>query len=170
TITFADTGLQSTIAERLLIARKYLDDNSLFLANYADGVADVDLHQLVAFHEARKATATFVSVRPTQMFHSVEVRQDGSVKRIERIDQTSLRMNGGYFVMSPDIFDYINRGEELVEEPFGRLISKKRLIAYRHDGFWACMDTTKEKVLLDDMCSCGDMPWCVWREHKREKR
>jgi glucose-1-phosphate cytidylyltransferase len=163
TITFANTGLRSSIGERLLQVKKYLNDDRPFLANYADGVADVDLNALIKAHTQTNASATFTSVRPTQMFHAVEAAADGAVKKVLRIDQSDMRMNGGYFVMSPEIFDFIEQGDELVEEPFHRMIEQGKLYAHQHDGFWACMDTTKEKLRLDEMCDNDDMPWRVWK-------
>jgi glucose-1-phosphate cytidylyltransferase len=161
-ITFVDTGVSACIGERLKAVQPHLAGEETFLANYTDGLSSVDLPQLIDFHQESDAAATFVSVRPSQTFHKVSIDEFGTVNRIEEIAKTDTWMNGGYFVFSQEFFDYLNHGEELVEEPFQRLIADGKLRSMRHEGFWGCMDTYKEKQLLDDMYDRGETPWAVW--------
>jgi glucose-1-phosphate cytidylyltransferase len=161
-ITFVDTGLTSNIGQRLKAVEKQLDGEETFLANYTDGLADVALPDLIAFHRESGKVASFASVMPRASFHFIESDDHGVVKSIEHIGKSGSRINGGYFVFRREIFQYMKQGEELVEAPFRRLISEQQLIAYRHDGFWACMDTYKERQELEDMFARENAPWAVW--------
>ena len=161
-ITFVDTGADACIGERLSSAKKYLCRDEPFLANYADAVTDVCLNELIRQHQQQDAIATFTSVRPSQSFHTVDSHDGGRVTCMARVDQRELWINGGFFVLAYEFFDYLQPGEDLVDEPFERLISERRLWTYKHDGFWACMDTYKEKQQLDEMIDSGSMPWQVW--------
>ena len=114
--------------------------------------------------KGRQAVASFVSVRPSQSFHRVDVDDDGYVHDIRHVHETDFRINGGFFVLRHAIFDYMRDGEELVEEPFRRLIAERRLIAHRYDGFWAAMDTFKDKTNFDNLHARGDTPWTVWKK------
>jgi glucose-1-phosphate cytidylyltransferase len=129
-------------------------------------VADFCLPQLLEFFGQRQATAAFLSVRPSQSFHPVTVDAGGCVDSIRSVHESNVWINGGFFVFRREIFDYIRDGEELVEAPFRRLIAERKLVSLRHDGFWACMDTYKEKQLLDDMEARGEAPWQVWRRRQ----
>jgi glucose-1-phosphate cytidylyltransferase len=161
-ITFVDTGLLSNIGQRLKAVEEYLDGEEVFLANYTDGLTDLPLEEHIQYFADRGKIATFVSVRPTQSFHVISVEGD-LVNDIQHISRSGFRLNGGYFIFRKDIFRYINEGEELVEEPFHRLIKERQLIAYRHDGFWAAMDTFKEKQQLEELYTRGHAPWEVWK-------
>jgi glucose-1-phosphate cytidylyltransferase len=169
-ITFADTGTTANIGTRLKAVEHYLDGDEVFLANYADNVADFHLPDLTEFFAARQATAAFLSVRPSQTFHPVSVDGGGHVQSIRSVRESDVWINGGFFVFRREIFDYIQNGEELVVEPFRRLIAERKLVSLRHDGFWACMDTYKEKQLLDDMEARGEAPWQVWKHLPHAKR
>ena len=158
-ITFVDTGLQANVGTRLWKVRHLLEDEEVFLANYSDGLTDFPLDQLTDRFIASDAAAAFLAVRPTSRFHVVDARPDGTVKAIEDLSKTDLRINGGFFALRPEIFNHMNYGEELVEEPFGRLIADRKLIAHRYDGFWTAMDTFKDKQHLDDLCAAGSPPW-----------
>ena len=162
-ITFVDTGLYSNIGQRLKGVEPYLEGEDVFLANYTDGLSNLPLPEYLDNFSRRDAIASFVSVRPNQSFHIVGIGDNSVVKDIRHVGQADLWMNGGFFAFKRQIFDYLGEGEELVEEPFGRLIRKGALLAYKHDGFWACMDTFKDKQRLDDMNAQGDCPWEVWR-------
>jgi glucose-1-phosphate cytidylyltransferase len=161
-ITFVDTGLHSNIGQRLLRVRHYLRDEAEFLANYSDGLASVPLDQLIADFRAKQAIASFASVRSPQSFHSVQADASGRVTAVGSVQDEYVRINGGFFALRQEIFDYIEEGDELVERPFARLIEKQRLYAYRWDGFWQCMDTFKDKITYDRMEARGDSPWKVW--------
>lgn len=162
TITFVDTGTHSTIAERLVAVRDHLDGEDRFLANYADGLSDVPLDAVIALHDERDAIATFVTVAPPVSFHLVDVTADNQVTGVRDAAAADLRVNGGFFVFDQAIFDHIEPGDELVVEPFQRLVKSSRLFAHPHDGFWAGMDTFKDRQLLEDLYQAGNAPWQVW--------
>lgn len=163
TITFVDTGLHSNIAQRLLRVRHLLAGEQVFMANYADGLADVPMDEYVAAFAAGQAVASFVSVRSPQSFHVARSTPDGLVTGIAPLGGEDVYINGGFFLFRQQIFDYIEEGEELVEQPFSRLIDKRLLRTYRHEGFWRPMDTFKDKISYDRMASAGNCPWKVWR-------
>lgn len=161
-ITFADTGAKSLIGERLVAVRDHVKDEEVFLANYADGLTDLDLDMPIDHFLNSNKTACFVSVPPTQTFHLVETDGSSRVIRIKHAETSNRWINGGYFILRQRIFDYIRPGEDLVNEPFRRLIHNGELITYKHSGFWACMDTFKERQSLEDLWSKGKAPWRVW--------
>jgi len=161
-ITFVDTGLTSNIGQRLKAVAKHLCDEEFFLANYTDGLSDVPLPSVVTAFQQSNKTACFVSVKPRASFHMIETDSCGVVRSIEHVGKSGARINGGFFVFRREVFNYINGGEELVEEPFYRMISEGQLTSYAHDGFWACMDTFKERQELEDMFAGGKAPWVVW--------
>ena len=162
-ITFVDTGMSTNIGGRLLAVEEYLEGEEMFLANYADTLTDVDLTEVVEAFQASDSVGSFLCVRPSQSFHLVSVDSENFVQEFSDVNQSDVRINGGFFVLRREIFDYMKRGEELVEEPFQRLIAEKRLTAFKHDGFWACMDTFKEKQELEDLYTTGRAPWQVFK-------
>lgn len=162
TITFVDTGLSSSIGERLVAIREYLDGHGDFLANYSDGVTDLPLPAQIEHFRLSGAVASFLSVRPNSSYHVVATDSSGIVTSIAAMATSGLRVNGGYFIFKPEIFEYIGEGEELVEQPFQRLISRRRLVAYEYDGFWMPLDTFKDKQRLDEIYAQGRAPWQVW--------
>jgi glucose-1-phosphate cytidylyltransferase len=161
-ITFVDTGVTAAIGERLKAVEPHLQGESTFLANYADGLSDVHLPSLIDFHHQREAIATLVSVRPTQSFHCVSADESGAVQQIEEIGDTETWMNAGFFVFQQEIFDHLQAGEDLIGEPLLRLAGARQLYSYNHPGFFGCMDTFKEKQVLEDMHARGRAPWAVW--------
>jgi glucose-1-phosphate cytidylyltransferase len=163
-ITFADTGLRANIGQRLAAVEKYVAADELFLANYADGLTDLDFSSYLDFAQRRDKIATFVSVKPNLSYHVANTDPDGLVTDITEVTQSGMRINAGFFVLKTDIFKYINAGEELVIEPFQRLIGDRQLAAYEYDGFFAAMDTFKDKQRLDDLYEAGQPPWEVWKE------
>jgi glucose-1-phosphate cytidylyltransferase len=163
TITCVDTGTNTNIGQRLRAVRPYLGDDEMFLANYSDGLSNLPLPEMIARVQRSNAVAGFTAVRPGGSFHVVSQDPEGYVTSISHLEQSGLRINGGYFVLRQEIFDYLQCGEELVEQPFDRLIAERRLIAYPWDGFWAAMDTFKERQMLEDMYARGETPWMVWR-------
>ena len=166
-ITFADTGLNANIGQRLSAVEKYLDRDEIFMANYSDGLSDLPLDEYVETFRRRDKVASFLSVRPSQSFHVVATRNDGIVTDIRSVENSDFRINGGFFIFKRSIFDHIRPGEELVQEPFQRLIAQGQLLAYDNPGFWASMDTFKDKQRLDDMEAAGRTPWTVWRNASR---
>jgi glucose-1-phosphate cytidylyltransferase len=161
-ITFVDTGLTPNIGMRLKAVEKYVHDEEVFFANYTDGLSDVDLNELAQIFLRSNKLACFVSVKPRASFHMISVDSDGVVKGIEHITKSGARINGGFFIFRREIFKYIKDGEELVEQPFRRLITEGQLLSHAHNGFWACMDTFKERQELEDLYSRSNAPWTVW--------
>lgn len=162
-VTFVDTGAKSLIGERLLAVRDHVRGEEVFLANYVDGLTDIDLSAVIEHFLQSKKTACFVSVPPTQTFHLVETDGNSRVTRINYAGTSNMWINGGYFVLRQSIFDYIKPGEDLVAQPFLRLIEARELMTIKHTGFWACMDTFKERQQLEDLWSKGAAPWHVWQ-------
>jgi glucose-1-phosphate cytidylyltransferase len=162
-ITFVDTGLHSNIGQRLLRAKKYLEKEEMFLANYADGLSDVPIDKQIAEFTASDALASFVAVRSSQRFHAVQMQPDGLVTSMGTMSGQALWINGGFLALRKEFFSYIEEGEELVEKPFSRLIAQKRLIAFPWDSFWQCMDTFKDKISFDRMEARGECPWMIWK-------
>jgi glucose-1-phosphate cytidylyltransferase len=163
-ITFVDTGMHANLGQRLMRVRHLLRDEPMFLANYSDGLSDLDLADHVARFQRSDATATFLAVRPPQSFHSVSIDDGGLVRSIEPIHSSDVWVNGGYFCLRNDVFDAMQEGEELVEKPFQRLLAQGKVSARKHEGFWAAMDTFKDKITLDRMEAKGECPWMVWRK------
>jgi glucose-1-phosphate cytidylyltransferase len=161
-ITFADTGQASPIGERLRQVRSYLAGEEMFLANYTDCLADLDLPTFIDFFRSRNRVAGFVTVAPNVSYHYVAAA-DGIVTRLTDSRSAPLRVNGGFFIFRQQIFDYLREGEELVDGPFRRLIEQKELVAFEYDGFWKAMDTFKDKQQLDELLARGNPPWEIWR-------
>jgi glucose-1-phosphate cytidylyltransferase len=161
-ITFVDTGQKSNIGERLALVYKYLRDDEIFLANYSDGLTDLDLGTYLKYARHQDVVATFLSVKPNLSYHLVETGSSGLVSGINEFKQSGIRINAGFFVLKNDIFRYLRRGEELVVEPFQRLIQAQQLAAYEYNGFFAAMDTFKDKQKLDELYEGGKPPWELW--------
>ena len=166
-ITFVYTGLNSTIGQRLKSVEKYLEGETEFLANYSDGLSDLPLDDEIQYFRRLDKIGCFASIPPTGSFHQVTTDHDGVVQSIQPVTRSGIRLNGGFFIFRREIFRYINVGEELVYEPFERLVEKRQLVAYEHNGFWACMDTFKEYKMFEDMYARGECPWEVWRKRDR---
>jgi glucose-1-phosphate cytidylyltransferase len=167
TVTFVDTGANANIGQRLKAVERYLDGEEVFLANYSDNLTDFHLPKLIdRFHEQNK-TAAFLCVRPNLSCHYVSMGKTGLIQEIKTMGQSDMLINGGYFVFKKSIFDHIRDGEELVQEPFRRLIEAKDLVGYEYDGFWKSMDTFKEKQELDDLHSKGNAPWQLWKRQSK---
>lgn len=164
TITFLDTGLNTAIGERLRRARPYLDDDGVFLANYGDVLTDAPINDLVAQFEATDAAAQFLAVKPQDSFHVVSLDSDSHVTGLVPVADMAMYINGGYFVLRQDIFDYLNEGEDLVMDACVRAAADRRMRAVPYHGFWAPMDTLKERASLEDLHQRGVGPWEVWRD------
>jgi glucose-1-phosphate cytidylyltransferase len=166
-ITFVDTGLHASIGERLRAVRHLLRDDEMFLANYGDTVTDVDINAMVDNVKTTGATGSFLAVRPNYSFHVVSIAEDGRVNGISDVTRSDMWINGGYFVLRSDLLEDLHPGEELVHEPFQRLIAKNQLLAHRHTGFWAPMDTLKEKQWLESLHENAQAPWELWSADRR---
>ena len=165
-ITFVDTGLHANIGQRLLRVREHLDGETEFLANYADGLTDLPLDEHIAQFRAKDVVASMIAVRTSQSFHCVHSDDDGIVESFGQLSDSEFWINAGFFCLRSEIFDYLNDGEELVEQPFKRLIDKRLLSVYRYSGFWQQMDTFKDKITYDRMEARGNCPWMVWQESR----
>jgi len=163
-ITFVDTGLHSNIGQRLLRVRKYVENEPEFLANYADGLSDLPLNELVDDFRRKKVVASFASVRSWHSFHAVESDAEGYVTHMGPMRSDAFTINGGFFALRNDLFDYIQEGDELVEAPFARLREKRLLSTYKYTGFWQAMDTFKDKITFDRMEAKQECPWMVWKK------
>jgi len=169
-ITFVDTGLKTNIGQRLKAVERYLEDEDIFLANYSDGLSDLPLMKMISHFFNLKKIASFLCVQPTQSFHVVKLKDEDNVKDIHHISQSGIWINGGFFILRKEIFNYIRDEEDLVMNPFQRLIQENKLAGYKYRGFWLGMDTFKDKQLLDDMYSRGDTPWEVWKGIQNPER
>jgi glucose-1-phosphate cytidylyltransferase len=167
-ITFADTGVNSNIGQRLRSVEKYVADEELFLANYCDGLTDLHFPSYLDFARRQDTIATFASVRPSLSYHVVRTAPGGLVTEIKELTRSDIRINGGLFILKREIFNYLGPEEELVAQPFQRLIQKGQLAAYEYDGYFAAMDTFKDKQQLDDLYERGDAPWEVWKKTSGE--
>jgi glucose-1-phosphate cytidylyltransferase len=162
-ITFVDTGMHSNLGERLMRVKHLVKDEPMFLANYSDGLSDLPLDQYVAAFRKAGSLASFLSVRPSQSFHAVHSDSGGVVTAIEPVNASDYWINGGFFCLRQEVFDYIKPSEELVEQPFKRLLSERKLTTLKYEGYWAAMDTFKDKITLDRMEARGHCPWMVWK-------
>ncbi|MBK6972777.1 MAG: glucose-1-phosphate cytidylyltransferase [Sterolibacteriaceae bacterium] len=162
-ITFVETGMHSNLGQRLMRAQHLVRGEEMFLANYSDGLSDLPLDKYIAQVKDKNAIASLLAVRPSQSFHAVRADEDGCVTDLEEVSGSDFWINAGFFCLRQDIFDYMRDGEELVLEPFRRLIAQRQLFALKYSGFWAAMDTFKDKITLDRMEARGDCPWMVWK-------
>jgi glucose-1-phosphate cytidylyltransferase len=161
-ITFVDTGMRASIGERLRAVRHLLTDDDVFLANYGDTLTDADLPAMITHAREADVAASFLAVRPNYSFHVVSMDKAGVVDGLHDVTRSDVWINGGYFVLRSDVLDELRPGEDLVEEPFRRLMARDQLLAQRHQGFWAPMDTLKEKEQLEELHEGGQAPWRLW--------
>jgi glucose-1-phosphate cytidylyltransferase len=167
-ITFVDTGIKANVGQRLKAVEPYLKGESVFLANYSDGLTDLPLPQYVDRFLSRDKIGSFLAVSPPYSSHFVSFDGD-VVSGVMPINKSDLWINGGCFIFRNDIFKYIRAGEELVEQPFERLIKEEQLIAHKYQGYWSCMDTFKDRQNLEDLYHTGEAPWEVWRPMQRDR-
>jgi len=167
-ITFVDTGVTSNIGKRLKLVEKYLGGEEYFFANYSDGLTDLPLNNQFEYFKNSGKTGCFMCAKPSQTFHVVQLGENKVVKDIRYVQNTDLWINAGYFIFRKEIFEYIRMGEELVLEPFQRLIKEGNLLGYKYDKFWA-MDTFKEQQELTDMFTRGNAPWELWKPNRDEE-
>jgi len=165
-IAMIDTGIWRNIGERLWAVREHVEGEEMFLANYSDGLCDVNLPEMIKTFRASGKVACFTAVRPSFSMHLVDMRPSGKVERIRASQNANLWINGGFFIFHKRIFDYMREGDELVEAPFQRLIEADQLMAFRHEGFWRPMDTLKDKQILEDLVEKGTMPWLLNRDSR----
>ena len=160
-VACADTGIDTPTGGRIKRVADLLEGRP-FCATYADGVADIDLGALLAEHDRSGLLATVTVVRPTLQFGVAEIGDDGRVEGFEEKPRLDRWINGGFFRFEPGALDYIETDSVLEQAPLERLAADGQLGAYRHEGFWDCMDTYKDAVLLNDLWAAGDPPWKIW--------
>jgi glucose-1-phosphate cytidylyltransferase len=158
-MTFVDTGLHSTIGERLQRIESYVGGDEFFLANYGDVLTDAPLQEMIDVLAASDKVALFLCVHPTYQFHVVSLSDGGTVRDVRDVGDAGVWINGGYFVFRREVFDYLRPGEDLVDHAFPRLIKEDKLLAFPYEGFWAPMDTLKDKQTLENLLEAGDPPW-----------
>lgn len=161
-ITFVDTGIETPIGERLRRVRKYLDGDEMFLANYGDVLTDAPMNEIVKEFADSDAVGSLLAVSPQDSFHVVKIGADDLVEEFKPVAALDMWINGGYFVLRQGIFDYLNENEDLVMNACVRAAAAGRMRAVRYRGFWAPMDTLKERSALEEMHRVGQMPWAVW--------
>jgi glucose-1-phosphate cytidylyltransferase len=162
TIRLCDTGLDSETGGRIKRLQPYLQDGT-FMLTWGDGVSTVDLDELLAFHRSHGKLATLTAVRPPARFGHLELDDDRITEFSEKPQTGEGWINGAFFVLEPEVFDYIEGDTTRFErEPLERLAADNQLMAYRHYGFWQCMDTLRETMLLDELWGTGQAPWKLW--------
>jgi glucose-1-phosphate cytidylyltransferase len=161
-ITFVDTGMNTSIGERLRRVRPYLGGDEIFLANYGDVLTDAPMDRIVAQVSEGDVTASLLAVPPQGSFHVVDFGLDSRVNEIRPVTDLPFWVNGGYFVFRNEVFDVLHRGEDLVTHAFPRLAARRKLLAIPYEGFWAPMDTHKERSYLEDLYRNGTRPWALW--------
>lgn len=162
-VTLVDTGLNTMTGGRVKRVQPYIGEEPFFLT-YGDGVADIHIPELLAFHRSHGKIATLTTVTLDQRFGVLEVEEDGKIGSFrEKAEQDGGRINGGFMVLEPAVFDYLEGDDTIFEQnPLQALVEKGQLMAYRHNGFWQCMDTAREKEKLEKLWASGHAPWKVW--------
>jgi glucose-1-phosphate cytidylyltransferase len=161
-ITFVDTGLNSPIGERLRRVRRFVEDEPVFLANYADVLTNAPLPDVIGRFEASDAVASLLAVPLQSSHHVVEVSDNGLITQVTPMRDLRQWENGGYFVLRSEIFDHLAEGEDLVEDAIMRLAPQGGVLAYPYKGYWSGADTVKERAQLEEMYHRGDCPWMIW--------
>lgn len=162
-VTLVDTGLNTMTGGRIKRVSDYIGDET-FMLTYGDGVADVDINELVAFHRANRRTATLTAIQPGGRFGMLDINDDHHIERFtEKSKEDGGWINGGFMVLEPEVMKYIS-GDDCVFEryPLEKLAQEQQLMAFNHEGFWQCMDTMRDRELLEKLWATGDAPWKVW--------
>jgi len=158
-ISLVDTGIWRSICERLLAVRHLVQDEEIFLANYSDGLTDAPLPDMIDRFKRSGMKGCFMAIHPPLTFHLVDFDESGVVRAMSASSGSEIWVNGGYFIFRREIFDYFQEGDELVNEPFKRLIDRGELMVYRYEGFWRAMDTLRDRQVLEEMVERGETPW-----------
>jgi glucose-1-phosphate cytidylyltransferase len=162
-VTLVDTGAETMTGGRLRRVRKYLQDDEAFCMTYGDGVGDVNITALLAFHKAQGVQATLTATIPPGRFGALDLQGDRVATFMEKPKGDGAMINGGYFVLSPSVLDLIDGDQTIWErEPLERLAQSGNLAAYQHHGFWQPMDTLRDKMLLEELWQSGKAPWKLW--------
>ena len=162
TVTVADTGQDTMTGGRLFKVKDYVGDET-FICTYGDGLADVDISELLKFHKSHGKIATVTTVRPISRFGVLDLKEDGTVERFREKPQADGWINAGFFVFEPAIFNYLNQDSVLETTPLSTLAAEGQLVAFKHEGFWQPMDTFRELTILNEMWDTNSAPWKVWK-------
>ena len=163
-VTMLYTGFETMTGGRLLAAKEIIGKER-FMLTYGDGVSDINIPELIKSHEASKKYATLTSVQPSGRFGALDIEEDGTIVSFkEKPEGDNAWINGGFFIMEHNVFDYLNDGNKTILErkPLETLAEQGQLNAYKHTGFWRAMDTLKDKNDLTEMCTTGKCPWAMW--------
>jgi len=160
-VTLVDTGPQALTAERIMLIENYVKDQT-FLCTYGDGLADINIQNLVAKHKELGKIATVTAVRPLSRFGTLELDLKGNVLAFAEKPLHEGWVNGGFFILNPGVFDYLSKGQMFEGAPMEKLASTGQLAAYQHDGFWQPMDTYRESQILNEIWEKGEAPWKNW--------
>lgn len=164
-VTLVDTGLETNTAGRIQKIQKYVKDET-FMLTYGDGVADINIPELIKFHKANKKIATLTSIQLPGRFGNIETNDAGVVTRFqEKPEGDGVWINGGFFVLEPQIFDYLKEDMEDIQwekKPLIEIANDGKLAAYKHNGFWKCMDAMRDKIELEELWKNNSAPWKVW--------
>ena len=162
-VTLVDTGLYSQTGGRIKRVKDYIG-NETFLCTYGDGVSDIDINELLEFHQSHGKSCTITAVQPGNKFGVLDIGDGQVINRFtEKGKDDGGWINAGFMVLGPEIFDMIDKDSTILEkEPFERLVSMKELVAYKHHGFWQCMDTQRDKNMLESMVERGNACWMKW--------
>lgn len=164
TVQLVDSGYSSMTGGRLLRLKNRLHKET-FMLTYGDGVSNVNIGELVSFHKSHKKIATVTAVRPTPRFGGMMFEGNSVVKFTEKPQTGEGWINGGFFVFEPQVFDYIADDNTILErDPLEMLAKEGQLMAYKHSGFWQCMDMLRDKKLLEELWSSGEAPWKMWND------
>ena len=163
-VTIIDTGVTTQTGARIKRVQKYLNGER-FMLTYGDGVSDVDINALVKYHEERGKIATMTAIQPGGRFGVLDIGENNNIKRFtEKAKEDGGWINGGFMVLEPQIFDYLNDDPNLVFEraPLESVANDGQLSAFKHNGFWQCMDTMRDRIILNEMIENNNAPWMVW--------
>lgn len=163
-VTLVNTGLETKTAGRILKIKDYLDEDENFMLTFGDGVADVDLLKLLDFHKACRKIVTLTATQPAGRFGKIQMSKEGIIQSFrEKARKDQSWINAGFMVMNKKIFPYLGDGSEMMQDaPFENMSAERQMAAYKHEGFWAPMDTVHDQAYLDELWNSGRAPWKIW--------
>ena len=169
-IIFADTGLDTNTGGRIKRIEKYIKKDDIFLCTYGDGLSEIDLNKLIEFHKTKKKIATVTCVKPMSQFGIVSLDEKGDILEFQEKPIISNWINGGFFVFNREVFKYIEENDVLETQSLVRLVRNNQIAGYKYEGFWACMDTYKDTIKLNEIWKSGKSPWHKWSDNEYLER
>ena len=162
-VTIVDTGLNTMTGGRIKRIKDYVGDET-FMLTYGDGVCDININELLEFHKSHGKIATITAIQLTQRFGILDIEDDNTISSFrEKSDDDSARINGGYMVLEPEVFNYLEDDTTVFEQgPMKQMAADGQLVAYQYDGYWQCMDTKREMDKLNELIDSGKAPWMKW--------